>query len=141
MNTIARGTVAELAVAKKLAEQNIVVSLPLSHSSSYDLIADSDGLKRVQVKRAYKVNNHGKEQFCVETRRILVKHSGKKGSIARSYEPDSFDFLVAVDVENDDYWIIPFEITTEYKAQIYLRTAKMDNYKNQWVLMGIDVSS
>ena len=140
-NTIARGSEAELLFASECVKRDMVVSFPISHSSEYDLIIDTPlGLKKIQVKRAYKVNNHGYTQLCVETRRILVKHSGKKGSIVRSYSKNGYDFLAAYNVDTNDYWIIPRDITRKYKAQIYLGS-KLDDYKNQWILLGVDISS
>ena len=141
MNTVARGTVAELMVATELSKSELTVCLPLNHSSEYDLIVDTNsGLKKVQVKRAYNVNNHGTKRLCVETRRILVKHSGKKGSVVGRYSDNGYDFLVACDVDSNTFWVIPKSVASKYKAQIYL-TAKMEQYKNQWSLVGIDVSS
>ena len=140
-NTIARGSEAELLFASECVKRDMVVSFPISHSSEYDLIIDTPlGLRKIQVKRAYNVNNHGYNQLCVETRRILVKHSGKKGSVARSYSENGYDFLAAYNVDTNDYWIIPRDITKNFKAQIYLGK-KLDDYKNQWILLGVDVSS
>jgi len=138
-NTVARGTEAELMVATQATKRGSVVCLPISHSSEYDLIIDNGKLNRIQVKRAYEVNNHGTKTMCVETRRILVKHSGKKGSVANHYSEDGYDYLIAVDCENNIYWIIPKNITSQYKAQIYL--SSKDDYKNQWSLLETDVSS
>lgn len=139
-NRVARGTEAELMVATMAVKKGHIVCSPLSHASEYDLIIDSGKLSKIQVKRAYAVNNHGTQVLCVETRRILVKHSGKKGSVAKSYSDKGYDYLIAVDCDNSIYWIIPKAVTTRYKAQIYL-TAKMEQYKNQWSLLGVDVSS
>ncbi|OQB04947.1 MAG: hypothetical protein BWY19_01172 [bacterium ADurb.Bin212] len=138
-NTIARGTEAELMVATQATKKGFVVCLPINHSSEYDLIIDSGKLNRIQVKRAYKVNNHGTEALCVETRRILVKHSGKRGSVANRYSENGYDYLIAVDCDKNTYWIIPKEISSQYKAQVYL--SSKDDYKNQWALLEVDVSS
>ena len=141
MNTISRGTVAELLVATELSKKELTVCLPLNHNSEYDLIVDNKKeLKKIQVKRAYQVNNHGTKVLCVETRRILVKHSGKKGSVARRYSNKGYDYLIACDVDNNNFWIIPKKIADNYKAQIYL-TSKMEVYKNQWAKLVVDVSS
>ena len=134
-NTIARGSEAELMVSLVATQQGYAVSVPITHHSEYDLIIDSGKLNRVQVKRAYEVNNHGTKVLCIETRRILVKHSGKKGSVARSYTDDGYDFLVAVDCKNRGYWVIPKAITARFKAQIYL-TEKMQPFFEQWNLLG-----
>lgn len=136
MNTIQRGAIAELVVAAELTKKGCVVSLPLSHGSSYDLIVDiNNNLLRIQVKRAYSTNNHGSKALCVETRRILVKHSSKKGSVARQYANDSFDFLIACDVDDNNFWIIPLNIVKSYKAQIYLNAARSKEFKNNWTFL------
>lgn len=140
-NRVARGSEAELIVATYAVKNGFVVSLPISHSSEYDLIVDNGKLSRIQVKRAYKVNNHGKEAICVETRRILVKHSGTKRSVAGRYSDNGYDYLIAVDCDNDCFWIIPKIVTNGYKAQIYLNTEKMNQYKNEWAVLSSDVSS
>ena len=134
-NTIARGQEAELMVSLIATQKEFVVSIPLNHSSEYDLIIDSGILNRIQVKRAYEVNNHGGKTFCVETRRILVKHSGVKGSVASSYTNNGYDFLIAVDCKNNKFWVIPKSIARLYKAQIYLGD-KMNPYLSQWNLLG-----
>ena len=134
-NTIARGSEAELMVSLVATQQGFTVSIPLNHSSEYDLIIDSGKLNRIQVKRAYEVNNHGTKALCVETRRILVKHSGKKGSVAKSYSDNGYDFLIAVDCKNKGFWIIPKTVTARFKAQIYLGE-KMKTFFEQWNLLG-----
>lgn len=139
-NTIARGSEAELMVSLIATQKGFVVSIPLNHSSEYDLIIDTGKLNRIQVKRAYEVNNHGTKVLCVETRRILVKHSGDKGLVASPYSEGGYDFLIAVDCVNGLYWIIPKHITAKFKAQIYL-TKKMVSFLNQWSVLSDDVSS
>src|SRR4051812_43558258 len=110
-NRIQRGNVAELIVASELAKRGYTVSLPISHNSHYDLIVDvGDNLFRLQVKRAYKQDNHGTVIRCVESRRI----SGKK---RWAYKTNAFDFLVAYDVDLNDAWFIPEVVAGTYKAQ------------------------
>lgn len=139
-NTVARGSEAELIVATKAVKNGFVVSFPISHSSEYDLIIDAGKLHRVQVKRAYKQNNHGSEVLCVETRRILVKHSGNRGSVSGKYSDDGYDYLIAVDCDNNDFWIIPRSVAATYKAQIYLTSKKALPYKNKWLEMAVEGS-
>lgn len=128
-NRIQRGNVAELAVASEASKRGYVVCLPISHNSHYDLIIDNGTLNRIQVKRVYKVNNHGSSVRCVEGRRI---HSKQRWA----YPEDSYDFLLACDVDTNDIWIIPFETTAKYKAQIYLDSK--EEYRNQWSLLGYE---
>lgn len=134
-NTIARGSEVELIVATRAVRMGSTVCFPLSHNSQYDLIIDTGKLNRVQVKRAYRVNNHGKTVLCVETRRILVKHSGKRGSVAQRYSDGGYDFLIAHDCDTGFSWIIPIAVAQGYKAQIYLETPNMEKYKEQWTVL------
>lgn len=135
-NTIARGNEAELMVSLIAIKKGYIVSNPLNHSSEYDLIIDTGKLHRVQVKRAYEVNNHGTKALCVETRRILVKHSGKKGSVASSYSENGYDYLIAVDCVNSKFWIIHKLIASKFKAQIYLGE-KMKDFLGQWDVLEV----
>lgn len=135
-NKIARGNEAELMVALVATKKGYIVSSPLNHSSEYDLIIDTGKLHRIQIKRAYEVNNHGKKTLCVETRRILVKHSGKKGSVASHYSENGYDYLIAVDCNNSKFWVIHRSITSKFKAQIYLGD-KMNNFVEQWDVLEV----
>jgi len=134
-NTIARGSEAELLVSLMATRKGFSVSTPLTHNSEYDLIIDAGELHRIQVKRAYEVNNHGTKVLCVETRRILVKHSGKRGSIAGKYSEFGYDYLIAVDCINNKFWIIHKSIVNKFKAQIYLGE-KMSGFLEQWDVLG-----
>ncbi len=135
-NTIARGSEAELMVSLVAVQQGFNVSVPLNHHSEYDLILDSGTkLHRIQVKRVYPVNSHGYQRLCVETRRITVKHSGKGGAVAKTYADNGYDFLIAVDCENRNFWILPRAVTMKHKAQIYLGKEKQQFFE-QWNLLG-----
>jgi hypothetical protein len=127
-NRIQRGNVAELIVASEASKRQYVVSLPISHNSHYDLLLDRLGIGKIikcQVKRAYFNDNHGYKILCIESRRI----SGKR---RYSYPCNSYDYLVACNVDNNDIWFIPKEVADGYKAQVYLGL-KMNKYKNKWV--------
>ena len=135
-NTIARGSEAELMVALIATQQGFSVSTPITHNSEYDLIIDSgEKLNRVQIKRAYKVNNHGYKTMVVETRRIVTRHSRGGGVIAKTYKKTGYDFLIAVDCNNKGFWIIPRSETMRYKAQVYLGEEKKKFFE-QWNLLG-----
>lgn len=121
---IQRGTTAELVIASEASKREYCVSLPISHNSHYDLILDKGSLLRIQVKRAYEVDNHGSKVWCIENRRIS---GGKK----RSYPDKSYDYLAAVDVDGSNIWFIPFEVASKYKAQLYLGKQKV--YLNKWI--------
>ena len=132
MNRIQRGDIAEMVVATEALKNDFTVSMPISHNSRYDLIIDNGILHKVQVKRVYSVNNHGKQVRCVESKRISNK--GRQ-----CYEEGSYDYLFACDVDTNDIWILPFNLSSKYKAQIYLDSK--EEYKNKWNLLGVGVSS
>lgn len=135
-NTIARGSEAELMVTLGAVQLGYNVSTPLNHHSEYDMIIDSgEKLNRIQVKRAFETNSHGYKRLLVETRRVVTKHSGKGGCIAKSYSNNGYDFLIAVDCNTKGFWIIPRSETIKHKAQIYLGKEKQKFFK-QWNLLG-----
>ena len=115
-----------MVVATEALKNDFLVSTPISHNSHYDLIIDNGNLHKIQVKRVYSVNNHGRQMKCVESRRI----SGKN---RKPYEDKSYDYLFACDVDTNDIWILPFKFASKYKAQIYLDSK--DEYKNKWNLL------
>ncbi len=135
-NTIARGSEAELMVSLIAVQKGFNVSVPLNHHSEYDLIIDSGKkLHKIQVKRAFITNIHGYERLLVETRRIVSRHSGKGGCVAKTYSENGYDFLIAVDCKEKKFWILPREFTMKYKAQIYLGKGKQKFFE-QWCLLG-----
>ena len=142
MNTLQKGTESELAVAYELVKLGGLVSFPITHNSQYDLIVDNKGkLSRIQIKRAYIHSKKRGNTLCVETRRILVKHSGDNKTVTRKYSKDSYDFLIAHYPKNDEFWILPFNVCDKYAAQIYLTTRKNEQYRQKWSLLVADVSS
>ncbi len=125
-----------MAVAYKLSKLGGLVSLPVTHNSQYDLIVDFNGkLIKVQVKRAYIHSKKRSNTLCVETRRILVKHSGDKGTVARKYDKNAYNLLIAHYPPTEDFWVIPFDVCDSYSAQIYLTTKNNLPYKNKWKLL------
>ncbi len=135
-NTIARGSEAELMVYLVAVQQGFNISIPLNHHSEYDLIIDNgSNLYKIQVKRAFETNSHGYKRMLVETRRIISKHSGKGGCVAKTYSENGYDFLIAVDCIGKGFWIIPRSETRKHKAQIYLGKEKQIFFE-QWNLLG-----
>lgn len=135
-NTIARGSEAELMVYLVAVQQGFNISIPLNHNSEYDLIIDSGNkLHRIQVKRAFETNSHSYKRMLVETRRVVAKHSGNGGCVAKTYSENGYDFLIAVDCQKKGFWIIPRKETIKHKAQIYLGKEKQKFFE-QWNLLG-----
>ena len=128
-NRIQRGNVAELLVASEISKLGYVVCFPVSHNSHYDLVVDTGSkMIRVQIKRSYKVNSHGKNVSCVEGRRFSGGNSSR-------YPDNSYDTMIACDVDTNEFWIIPYSVASKYKAQIYLETEDKSRFKNDWTLL------
>jgi hypothetical protein len=139
MSTLSRGTEVELMVATELVKIGCTVCLPLNHENQYDLVVDNGKrLLKVQAKRAYIHSKGRPNTLCAESRRVLVKHSGDKRSVVRTYDDDGYDFLIACNVSSNEFWIIPRNETKRYKAQVYLTTKAMSLFKNQWSLLECD---
>ena len=133
MNTLQKASESELAVAYELTKLKGLVSLPVTHNSQYDLIVDFGGkLSRIQVKRAYVHDKRKPQTLCVETRRIMAKHSGAKNVVAKKYDDDSYDYLIAHHPDSNRFWVIPFKICSKYSAQAYITTKVNLKYVDYW---------
>lgn len=136
MSTISRGVEVELLVASILTQNGISVSLPVSHDNEYDIVADNgNNLLKIQVKRAFWIKNKDRDYLCVETKRQMTRHSDSIKIPKKDYSIKGYDFLITCDIENNDFWIIPREVTKEYKSQIYLNIDKLFTYKDNWSLL------
>lgn len=128
-NRINRGAVAEMMVAVELSKLGYMVSFPISHGATYDLIVDKGGsLRKVQIKRAYTATIGKTLVSKVETCRIV-------GSKPIKYKDGDYDVMVAVDVNNSRFWVLPYSVTKNYSRQIELRTAKFERFLSDWSLM------
>lgn len=142
MNTLQKGSESELAVAYELTKFGWLTSFPITHNSQYDLIVDVNGrLSKIQIKRAYIHSKQRENTLCVETRRIIVKHSGDKKTVTRKYDNNGYDFLIAHYPKNNEFWVLPFNVCDKYAAQVYLTTKNNEQYKGKWSLLGADVRS
>ena len=134
MSSISRGTEAELMVCSLLTKNNFKVSLPISHDSQYDIIADNgEELLKIQVKRAFIVKNKGYDSLVVETIRKMTRSFTHLKSRKQGYSQKGYDYLIACDLENNNFWIIPK--TVETKAQLYLNMDKYYKYKDNWSIL------
>ncbi len=126
--TVVRGNVAELMVAAEISKFGITICLPFSHIAGYDLIIEiNEVLKKIQVKRAYMRSNVITPALVIETRRVV------RGKLV-PYQKGSFDFLIACDVKENNFWIFPYKMISKYKSRIQLGK-KMDVYKNNWSII------
>ena len=98
------GSVAELAVAAKLASLGYNVSLPFGELP-YDIVAEKDGkLIRVQVKSAT-LSKHGSYRCSLtHGRQNKVKYTSESCDLIVLFAPYSEDYA---DIHNDGYYVIP----------------------------------
>lgn len=138
INQVMRGAETEMLVASKLIQKGANISFPISHHNEYDMIADiNNHLIKIQVKRAFIINSHGKEYLAIGTKRQMTRKSSVSRIRTKEYSDYGYDFLIACDVENQDFWIIPREYTIKYKSQIYLTTEHTIQFKNKWSVIGM----
>jgi len=138
MDTRSTGSVAELAVATKLAELGFTVSWPLIEDS-YDLIAEKGGdSRRIQVKSASK--NKGGSYRCSLSHGRPKRHAYTKAEcdFIVLYAPYSRDFD---DIIFDGYYIVPVEDIGKHQLAVIfpagkgkgnIAVCKWEKYKDGW---------
>lgn len=132
------GSVAELAVATKLAELGFTVSWPLIEDS-YDLIAEKDGhSRRVQVKSAN--INKGGSYRCTLAHGSPARQGYTKNDcdVIVLHAPYSRDFN---DIIFDGFYIVPVENVAGHctavifpagKGKGNIRVCKWEKFKDGW---------
>jgi len=138
MDTRSTGSVAELAVASKLAELGFTVSWPLVEDS-YDLIAEKDGdSRRIQVKSANL--NKGGSYRCSLAHGRPKRHAYTKAEcdFIVLHAPYSKDFK---DIICDGYYIVPVEDVRKSQVAVIfpagkgkgnISVCKWEKYKDGW---------
>ncbi len=127
-NTVRQGEVSEQIFATKcFVEHSYMVSQP-NGTADYDLVVDVNGrLLKIQVKSSIK--GDGNVNICKGTNAVK---SGKQGKYP--YPTGSVDFFAVHNIPQDDWYIIPREVTGDAKnIRIALkREGKYTCYKNNW---------
>ena len=131
-NTVRQGEVSEQIFASKcFVEHSYMVSQP-NGTADYDLVVDVNGrLLKVQVKSSIK--GDGNVNICKGTNAVK---SGKQGKYP--YPTGSVDFFAVHSIPQDDWYIIPREVTGDaMNIRIALkREGKYTCYKNNWDFFG-----
>lgn len=70
------------------------VSIPITESAAYDLVVDSEGLKKVQVKYC------GRKNFEVDLRQV---HMNSNGKVTKYYSDQSFDWLYVYRSDGEEF--------------------------------------
>ena len=94
-NTQRKGDYAVVRAIASLTKLDFDVSIPITESASYDLIAEKDGiLKRVQVR--YTSNKE------VDLRRI---HSNSTGYVVKKTKINAYDWLYVLTADEKEYLV------------------------------------
>jgi len=118
-----RGEIAGLIFMRKAVSLGFGVAKPWGNSERYDFILNTGDLFwRVQVKSVWAGPN-----FSVKT----------TGSNRRAYKADEIDFLVAIIVPKDTWYVIPIA-ALEDCTHVYLRPfsrSRYEQFRDAWNLL------
>jgi len=127
-NTKKRGEWAELKFMARAAEMGLTVTKPWGESARYDVAVESNGrFLRVQVKSTeYRVGN---SYIC----------NVRPDSALRPYTTRQIDLLAAYVIPENVWYIIPAQVATRLKGNIWLsprkRGHKYERYLEAWYLL------
>jgi hypothetical protein len=102
------------------------VSIPLTDSQDYDLVADMDGcLKKVQVRTSYhqKLNN---SDYTVNLRVMGGNRSGKDSR--KDFIDTNMDYLFVI-LDNGAKYLIPREAVNNRKAITFYEASPYQKYR------------
>src|SRR5215470_2153981 len=123
------GEVAESAFLHKAMELGLMVAKPWGDSSRYDFVVDSgEKLLRVQVKST----------ACLcDGRYAIAAHGCDPGA---GYSAEEIDFLVALVVPEDAWYVIPVEVFAP-RTHLWLyprgeHAGQFEKYREAWELLG-----
>lgn len=127
-DTKKRGEWAELKFMARAAELGLTVSKPWGESARYDVAVEQNGrFLRVQVKSTeYKIGN---SYIC----------NVRPDSHLRPYTIEQIDFLAALVIPENVWYIIPARVATRLKGNIWLSPRKPRHrharYMEAWHLL------
>ena len=122
-------SVAELIVATQAIRNGFNAYFPFSGASKCDLILEREGkLKRIQTKKLWK-NKRG-NKVC---QAVSQSYNRRTRKAYLPYGQNEIDFLVAVEIETNDCWIIPIIDLTGITSNISLDSRSKN--KNNWELV------
>lgn len=125
-SNLLNASLAELTVAVEALKIGYQVYFPFSGSSKCDLILERDGrLRRVQVKKIWK-NQRG-NRVC---QAVAQSYNRRSRQSHIPYRNTEIDFLIAVELETSDCWIIPLEEIEKIRSNISLD--QRHGNKNNW---------
>lgn len=103
MHSVDKGEVARYLAIPHLIKKGMIVSIPTTENSSYDLIADwNSKLYRIQVKKLIPQDN-GTLRLSASTQ----QYKNKKYS-NEQYSSVDIDWLLGVDIDNNKFYLLDY---------------------------------
>ena len=130
MDTNIKGEIALLKVQERALEKGILISVPIRHSSRYDVVLDEQGiLKRAQVKYC-----NGKSRVASGCVRLgLQKRLWGKGWNRRCYTRDEIDLILVYIPEVNKIVALKPELF-EGKTAVNIRLEKPKNGQKKGII-------
>ena len=128
------GSATEFLVAYNLTEQGFTISLPVTVSPKYDLIAERDGLMlRVQVKTMGRTK--GKINIPTGSYRYYSKRYISGAKLKRQYSRGDFDVLAALDRDTSTVYYVPERLMDYSVAKMSPTQQELEQFSSiDWVL-------
>lgn len=123
-NTIEKGYLGSLLVEKKLIEKGFNLFKPVLENGKIDLIVEKNNvLLRIQIKTVVQ-EKYGKR---IPVRKISHNMGNYK---VKRYTKDDIDFFIGVDLNANDLYILPVEISSKYRSSVSINNCT--EYKNNF---------
>mgnify|MGYP001291321766 CR=1 FL=1 len=120
MHTKQKGDIGQLIVATDLTRRGWNIAFPYGENIKYDLIAEKNGIcRRVQVKAVTPKNGA-----------LRVNCRSSNNWSVRSYKPNDFEVLAAVDLKNQNVYFIPSDRIKKNLMNLRLSPAKNEQKIN-----------
>ena len=127
MEKIIKGKLGEMIVQKALLKSGYNLFLPLAENGKIDLIAEKDNIFfRIQIKVLSETSTGSK---FLPVRKLSHSKTTHKVFL---YSKKDIDLFCGVDLDTEDIFLVPVEVTEKYTAQVSLTV--LEKYKNNFIL-------
>lgn len=124
MNTIKKGKLGYNLVEKILLKRNWDIYLPLLEDTKIDcIIIKENRLLKLQIKTL----QQDKYNKCLPVRKIIYNRTK---NVQYHYTKEDIDYFLGVDLDTEDIYIVPIDITQKYASSISVNTLQF--YKNNF---------
>lgn len=124
MDTITKGRLGYNLVEKKFLQEGYELYVPVLENTKIDCIACKNGyLIKFQIKTL------GQDQYSKFLPVRKISHNQGQYKV-HLYSKDEIDYFIGVDLDNEDIYIVPIEITSQYSSRVSI--SKLQSYKNNF---------